>query len=207
MPVRCTVRRVAASEGRPTRVVALLEDLSSRATAQRDPLDGRGGPRAHAALPRLHLDRGWGRHHLGWGALAPAGFHVGRSERRQGDGTAHRARHVRRPGCAGPTTGCSTPPTWCCSTSRPSPPGSTPTSLGAIRLRPCGSARAARGVRGVRGGLSNVGRVDVLGYHRLGREKYAEHGLVDRLGGSRRPRSHQNSLQAPALSKCPGVDG
>lgn len=26
-------------------------------------------------------------------------------------------------------------------------------------------------------------------------------------GGSRRQRSHQNSLQAPALSKCPGVDG
>lgn len=109
-------------------------------------------------------------------------------------------------------------------------PGSTPTSLGAIWLRPCaspsgwrlGAARSGSATCWCRvgttapdqlerhaayvAGLSNVGRVDVLGYHRLGREKCAEHGLVDRLGGSRRPRSHQNSLQAPALSKCPGVD-
>lgn len=32
-------------------------------------------------------------------------------------------------------------------------------------------------------GLGNVERVDVLGYHRLGREKYAQLGLVDRLEG------------------------
>ncbi len=32
-------------------------------------------------------------------------------------------------------------------------------------------------------GLGNVERVDVLGYHRLGREKYAEVGMVDRLEG------------------------
>jgi pyruvate formate lyase activating enzyme len=32
-------------------------------------------------------------------------------------------------------------------------------------------------------GLGNVERVDVLGYHRLGREKYAELGLKDRLTG------------------------
>jgi pyruvate formate lyase activating enzyme len=32
-------------------------------------------------------------------------------------------------------------------------------------------------------GLGNVERVDVLGYHRLGREKYAELGLEDRLTG------------------------
>jgi pyruvate formate lyase activating enzyme len=31
--------------------------------------------------------------------------------------------------------------------------------------------------------LGNVERVDVLGYHRLGREKYAELGMVDRLEG------------------------
>lgn len=31
--------------------------------------------------------------------------------------------------------------------------------------------------------LGNVERVDVLGYHRLGREKYAELGMVDRLAG------------------------
>lgn len=31
--------------------------------------------------------------------------------------------------------------------------------------------------------LGNVERVDVLGYHRLGREKYAPLGLVDRLAG------------------------
>ncbi|MFZ5847920.1 MAG: pyruvate formate-lyase-activating protein [Actinomycetota bacterium] len=31
--------------------------------------------------------------------------------------------------------------------------------------------------------LGNVERVDVLGYHRLGREKYAELGLPDRLAG------------------------
>lgn len=31
--------------------------------------------------------------------------------------------------------------------------------------------------------LGNVERVDVLGYHRLGREKYAQLGLVDRLDG------------------------
>lgn len=32
-------------------------------------------------------------------------------------------------------------------------------------------------------GLANVERVDVLGYHRLGREKYAQLGLTDRLDG------------------------
>ena len=32
-------------------------------------------------------------------------------------------------------------------------------------------------------GLGNVERVDVLGYHRLGREKYARLGLPDRLEG------------------------
>ena len=32
-------------------------------------------------------------------------------------------------------------------------------------------------------GLGNVERVDVLGYHRLGREKYAALGMVDRLAG------------------------
>lgn len=32
-------------------------------------------------------------------------------------------------------------------------------------------------------GLGNVERVDVLGYHRLGREKYAQLGLADRLEG------------------------
>ncbi len=32
-------------------------------------------------------------------------------------------------------------------------------------------------------GLGNVERVDVLGYHRLGREKYAELGMADRLDG------------------------
>lgn len=39
VPVRCTVRRIEASEGRPARVVALLEDLSSRATAITSRLD------------------------------------------------------------------------------------------------------------------------------------------------------------------------
>jgi pyruvate formate lyase activating enzyme len=32
-------------------------------------------------------------------------------------------------------------------------------------------------------GLGNIERVDVLGYHRLGRDKYAELGLPDRLAG------------------------
>lgn len=32
-------------------------------------------------------------------------------------------------------------------------------------------------------GLGNVERVDILGYHRLGREKYAALGMVDRLAG------------------------
>jgi pyruvate formate lyase activating enzyme len=32
-------------------------------------------------------------------------------------------------------------------------------------------------------GLGNVERVDVLGYHRLGREKYAQLGMEDRLAG------------------------
>ena len=32
-------------------------------------------------------------------------------------------------------------------------------------------------------GLGNVQRVDVLGYHRLGRDKYADLGMRDRLRG------------------------
>ncbi len=40
-----------------------------------------------------------------------------------------------------------------------------------------------RGLARYVAGLGNVERVDVLGYHRLGREKYAALGLPDRLAG------------------------